>query len=176
MVGTYCFVRRVYRLVHRYRFGAVAAAALVVAGCTSAGHLGPPQSPKVVVHLTIDGKQYTGTEGTQLTGRRPLILRSGRRVAIALSLTPQASDRVSDVFLGVNGYPVSIGDGHSNGKYQSLIRHKGALPVGEQLKASWTASRLFNTNMLDLTLSYTVRDAGASWPVAHLRIIRIRGG
>lgn len=166
-------MRRVYRFVRCSRIGVVAAAALVVAGCTSAAHLGPgPESPPVALTLTIDGKTYTVAPG-QVATKDPIEIRLDMQVSIALGVRTPSNAKISNVWLTITGRTGSgMGGGHPIGKFKLLAHQSGTLNPSQRLTATWTAARLFDTAKLNLEATFSIDDTGTGTRIAVLEITR----
>jgi hypothetical protein len=138
--------------------------------CPPGAKCPPPQPPPTTITLTIDGKPYKESPGTVATGLRPLTISAGQRVVISLRMQSTPHLYLGDVWLTVNSYPSGVDGGHPSGKYVPLIHHAGALAPAQILSTSWTATSMFNTHALDLTITFTVGNSTVGSIIAQLKI------
>lgn len=125
----------------------------------------PPATPRFVVHLSADGKPVPRPAG----GSRRTPIKIGHPVNLSVSIDRASGVDVRDVYLVVNSYPSGMIDGAApSGRVKVLAHHVRTLPPGELVEATWTATPLFGTDKLDVTVDFTIADAGIGWTAGEL--------
>lgn len=89
-----------------------------------------------------------------------------------MSIRAAENVRVHDAWLFINSYPSGFGvpNDRPHGKVRIVLHHAGTLHAQTQLTGIWTATTLFSTNSLDVTLYYDVDHHVQGWPVAHVNV------
>jgi hypothetical protein len=135
-------------------------------GCPQFEKCPPPQPPKNTIELTIGGRAYSLRDGAAVS----ITLHPGSAAHIAVAIASPTGAPVADVWLTVNSYPSGDDGGRPSGKARVLSHHSGPLAPGQKVTAIWSPVALFGTRRLDLTLYYSIGDAGVSTIIAKLSI------
>jgi hypothetical protein len=127
--------------------------------------------PPTAVRVSVNGRQFVRGFDAPSSGREPrLHLAVGQSIALAVWIKAPVGVYVGDVWLTVNAYPSGFGYGRPTGKFRLLKHVSGRVSADQAITASWTATRLFDADALDLTIEFTLGDAGVGSPLAHVEL------
>jgi hypothetical protein len=144
---------------------AVLAACSSPRGCSTHPCNGP-EPPPTTVHLSLGGQTFLLAPGRS----HPINIRSGRPLPITITISSPSGATVKDVYLTVNSYPSGIASGVPTGKVKILNHHAGRLEPNQSISATWIPQSLFGTNRLDLSLDYSVGEAGVGTIIANMTL------
>jgi hypothetical protein len=121
-----------------------------------------PTQPSLALRVTIGGRTFTPKDRVHP--------RIGEPVGISLTVTSTHGATIKNLRLFVDAYPYSAKHDKLTGKFHIVARHDSTIHAGQTITATWTATPLWGTRRLELSVWFDTNNANTGDELVELRV------